>query len=150
MFLITNIKFGLGQFWDEVTPGEIRNVYELSAPTSERLSDAILFEAANKTESKIARWCERYIRNAGQDILSRLARFCTSLPMLLPKRNIRVPFVDQSPNHLYLVGVACFKILKLSRQYTSFYQLQENLNFYLAICHLWNMFDRLSEFEKTF
>ena len=57
LFLITNIKEGLGQFWDEVTPGEIRSIYELSVPTAERLLSALSFNVANETESKIAKIC---------------------------------------------------------------------------------------------
>jgi hypothetical protein len=139
LFLITNIKEGLGQFWDEVTPGEIRSIYELSVPTAERLLSALSFNVANETESKIARWLERFIRNSGEDMLRRLVRYCTSLPMLLPNKSIGVAFVDQSPNHLHPVGAACFKILKLPRQYMSYSQLKENLDFYLANSHLWNM-----------
>ena len=107
LFLITNIKEGLGQFWDEVTPGEIRSIYELSVPTAERLLSALSFNVANETESKIARWLERFIRNSGEDMLRRLVRYCTSLPMLLPNKSIGVAFVDQSPNHLHPVGAAC-------------------------------------------
>ena len=139
LFFTTNIKIGLGQFWDEVTSGEIRSVYELSVPTTERLLNALSFNAANETESKIARWLERYIRNSSEDMLRRLVRFCTSLPMLLPNRSIGVAFVDQSPNHLHPVGAACFKILKLPRQYVTFSQLKENLDFFLANSHVWNM-----------
>ena len=139
LFFTTNIKIGLGQFWDEVTPGEIRSVYELSVPNTEKLLNALSFNAANETESKIARWLERYIRNSSEDMLRRLVRFCTSLPMLLPNKSIAVAFVDQSPNHLHPGGAACFKTLKLPRQYMSFSQLKENLDFYLANFHLWNM-----------
>ena len=139
LFFTKNIKIGLGQFWDEVTPGEIRSVYELSVPNTEKLLNALSFNAANETESKIARWLERYIRNSSEDMLRRLVRFCTSLPMLLPNRSIAVAFVDQSPNHLHPGGAACFKTLKLPRQYMSFSQLKENLDFYLANSHLWNM-----------
>jgi hypothetical protein len=55
LFVTTNIKIGLGQFWDEVTHGEIRSIYELSVPTAERLLNALSCTAENETKSKIAR-----------------------------------------------------------------------------------------------
>lgn len=139
LFFITNLKKGMGCFWDTVTAAEIRSLYELSIPTPERVLNALSFKESSETDVKIGRWLTRFVRGANEMMLRRLVQFCTSLPMLLPQRQIGVAFVDQPPNHLRPIGATCFKMLKLPRQYVSFSQLQGNLEFYLTNTHVWNL-----------
>ena len=139
LFFITNLRKGMGQFWDTVTVQEIQSLYKSCVPSAERVIAVLHIKESCDVERKIGRWLIRFIRDASEMLLRRLVQFCTSLPMLLPQKKISVSFVNQPQDHLRPIGATCFKILKLPRQYVSFAQLKDNLEFYLTNTHLWKM-----------
>ena len=139
LFFITNLRKGMGQFLGYRHCSRDPKFVQVLCSCAERVIAVLHLKESCDVERKIGRWLIRFIRDASEMLLRRLVQFCTSLPMLLPQKKISVSFVNQPQDHLRPIGATCFKILKLPRQYVSFAQLKDNLEFYLTNIHLWKM-----------
>ena len=87
------------------------------------------------------RWLKRYVREADPGMSTRLVQFCTASQTLLPDQNISVKMENRKEMAMRPKARTCFHILQLPRNYFSFNQLKENLDFYLSRCTSWELED---------
>ena len=88
------------------------------------------------------RWLKRYVLEADPGMLTRLVQFCTASQTLLLDQNISVKMENMQEMAMRPKAfMLCFQILQLPRNYFSFNQFKENLNFYLRRCTSWELED---------
>lgn len=127
---LLKIREGMGQFWDSVTVDEINSVYELCSPSSSRILDLLHIVQVDPQEAKVERWLRRYLKKVDSGMLGRFLRFCTATTIVIPGSRIKVrfktmPFLAARP-----MARTCFQVLTFPRNYPTYHQLKENLDFY--------------------
>ena len=128
-----------GFFWKKLSPPMINFLFESLTPTHERLINCLEPCECNAQDQKITAWFHRYIRSCKNEQLKKLLRFITASSSLPCDTKIKIQFVYQPPKYLRPHAHTCFKILLTPRQYASFTQLYENLNFYMAHSEYWGV-----------
>ena len=117
----------------------INALFESLTPTHERFINCLEPCECNAQDQKITTWFHRYIRSCSSEQLEKLLRFITASSSLPRDTKIKIQFVNQPPKYLRPHAQTCFKILLIPRQYASFTQLYENLNFYMAHSEYWGV-----------
>jgi len=136
---------GLGNFWSKVTPDQFDALYYCTIPTADGvIGNLIVLEQTNQ-EGKIVTWLHRYIRSCTKDKLAKFLRFITGCEAFAPNSFIKLEFVDQPVEHLRPLSQTCFKILILSRQYSSFTQLSDNIDSYIENSENWVVHDTIHD-----
>ena len=138
---LSSMREGMGQMWEKVTKGEIASLYEISRPTASGIIAILECIPENPKEDQIFRGLERYLKGSSNEILAKFLRFCTATDVLLPDRGISVrtevmPLVAIRPK-----SYTCFRRLTLPRNYQSYSQMRNNLDFYLRDCSGWDLND---------
>ena len=135
----------LGNFWNRVSVEMIDALYESCEVNSERFIAALDVEENCPADQKTTTWLHRYLRNLGKSHLSLFLRFITGSECLAPSVTIKVNYVNQE--HKCPTVQTCFKILSLSRQYNSFFELRESLNKVIESHENWSVHD--AELEES-
>ena len=138
---LLKIREGMGRFWDEVSPQSIDAIYQLCVATPSTVIDHLHCVPLDAQEAKVFRWLKRYVSEADPGMLTRLVQFCTASQTLLPDQNISVKMENMQEMAMRPKARTCFQILHLPRNYFSFHQLKENLDFYLSPCTSWEFED---------
>lgn len=131
----------MGPFWNGVGASEVASLYKLCVPTIPRLIESLNMVPTDSKEQQIFRWLERYVRGASDDILIKFLRFCTATDVLLPTDSIYVCLESMSPEAIRPKAFTCFKKLIIPKNYQSFAQLRNNMDFYLRNCQHWDLND---------
>ena len=121
---LTNMREGMSQMWDKVTREEIASLYEISRPTAANIIAILECIPKNPKEGQIFCWLERYLKGTSNDMLAKFLCFCTATGVFL--RTEVMPLVAICPK-LY----TCFCRFTLPRNYQSYSQMQNDLDFYL-------------------
>ena len=132
---------GMGNFWEIVTPEMIDSLYHCTIPSAEDVISMFNVAEKQSQDQKITTWLHRYVRCCDKHKLARFIRFITSSETLLPRTVIKVEYVNHSPPHLHPYATTCFKILSLLRQFSSFYELKENLDLFINQGANWGVYD---------
>ena len=138
---LTSMREGMGSLWANVTKEEIASLYEMSRPTAARIMAALAFTPENAKEGQIFRWLERYLKGCSNQILAKFLRFCTASDVLLPDHNIAVSTEVMPPEAVRPRSYTCFRRLILPRNYQSYSQMRNNLDFYFRDCNIWDLND---------
>jgi len=116
-------------------------IYQLCVATPSTVIDHLHCVPLDAQEAKVFRWLKRCVREADPGMLTRLVQFCTVSQTLLPDQNISVKMENMQEMAMRPKARTCFQILQLPRNYFSFNQLKENLDFYLSRCTSWELED---------
>uniref|UniRef100_A0A7M6DRV2 HECT domain-containing protein n=1 Tax=Clytia hemisphaerica TaxID=252671 RepID=A0A7M6DRV2_9CNID len=125
------IVSGMGNFWKLVTPKMIDSLYDVSVPTSSKVLNALDVEEKSAQDQRVTTMLHRYLRSCSSIQLRKILRFISGSEMILPRTVIKVIFENQPPLHIRPRTQTCFTILILARQYTDFFHLKTNLDFYM-------------------
>ena len=117
------------------------SLYASIQPTPENVIKAIHPDESNAQDQRITTWLHRYIRYCSVEQLRRFLRFVTGSSCITPNLAIQVQYCNQPQSYLRPLVKTCFKILFLPRQYSSFTQLRENLNFNVGHLENWAVHD---------
>ena len=138
---LSSMREGMGHLWDNVTSDEIASLYDKCVPTAARIIERLTLSAEDAREAKIYRWLQRYLKGSVSEILTKFLRFCTATDVLLPDHNIAVCTEVMAPTAIRPKSYTCFRKLILPRNYHSFSQMRNNLNFYLREPGNWDLND---------
>lgn len=138
---ISNLRKGMGPFWDDVTEKEIHALYSACAPTTLNVLQSLEISVADQQESRVSRWLTRYIKSKDHKLLGRFLRFCTGSNIVLPYKPIKVNFASMSNTAMRPKATTCFNLLTLPKSYRTMVHLSDNLDFYLNNPHLWDLSD---------
>ena len=122
---------GMGSFWNKTNVNQMDSLYQLTTPTADDIISILDPEEVCKKDQQVTTWLHRYVRSSNPDELLHFVRFITGSEMMIPGSKIKIEFVDQSEEHLHPITKTCFKILIVPRQFKSFFELRDNLNFYV-------------------
>ena len=139
MYTLTNLRRGMGSFWDNVSAEEIDALYNLCSPNADRVLASLTLPEDNPTEALLSRWLVRFINSSSQKLVRRFVQFATGCSCLVPGKTIRVEIVDGFEAVPRPTASTCFSIFRLPRQYRSFAHLSENLEFYLTNTQFWDL-----------
>ena len=138
---LTSLRQGMGDLWSNVSKEEIASLYEMSRPTAARIMANLALTPENAKEAQIFRWLERYLKGSSHQMLAKLLRFCTASDVLLPDHSIAVHTEVMAPVAIRPKAYTCFRRLILPRNYRSYSQMRNNLDFYLRDCNIWDLND---------
>ena len=74
-------------------------------------------------------------------MLGLFLRFSTGNDMVLPGRQIKVRFENMASLAMRPTACTCFQVLTLPRNYQTYHQLRENLDFFIKNAALWDLED---------
>ena len=137
---LSSVQEGMGKMWEKVTEGENASLYKISRPTAAGIIAILECIQENPKEDQIFCWLERFLKGSSNEILfflnfffilAKFLHFCTATDVLLPDHGIAVhtevmPLVAICPKLF-----TCFCRLTLPRNYQSYSQMRNNLDFYL-------------------
>ena len=126
---LTSMRAGMGHLWDNVTREEIASLYEMSVPTAAGTVASLALTTENAKEAKVFRWLERYLKGSSNEILAKFLRFCTATDVLLLDHSISVLTEVMPPAAVRPKSYTCFRRLILPRNYQSYSQIRNNLDF---------------------
>ena len=138
---LLRIRRGMGPMWDGVSEREIASIYNLCQPTTQRIVDQIYMAQKDPKDDQIMRWVQRYLKICNNETLVNFLRFCTGTDVLRPDFRINVRTELMPPAAIRPKSQTCFGIIILPRNYTSFSQLRQNMDFYLRNTNLWDLND---------
>ena len=124
-----------------MSKGEIASLYEMSRPTAARIKANLALTPENAKEAQIFRWLERYLKGSSYQMLAKLLRFWTASDVLLPDHSIALHTEVMAPVAIHLKAYTSFCRLILPRNYQSYSQMRNNLDFYLRDCNIWDLND---------
>ncbi|CAG9823866.1 unnamed protein product [Phaedon cochleariae] len=130
MFVIDNWKKMLNNF---ISFEDLLKIYEKNKPIPKNILQSLEFSE----ENSVSTFLKRYIREANDDLLERLLRFCTGANMLT-QRMITVNFNSSVDLYRAPVGHTCSYTLELSRNYNSFPEFRSEMDEVLK-CNIWVM-----------
>ena len=139
---LASIRVGMGHLWDNVTKEEVEALYEMSRPTAARIISTLVLNPENTKEAQINRWLEHYLKGATSEILGKFLRFCTATDILLPGNGIAVDTEVMPPTAVRPKSYTCFRRLILPRNYQSYSEMRNNLEFYLRDSSIWDLNDK--------
>ena len=139
---LASIRLGMGQLWDNVTKEEVEALYEMSRPTAARIIATLVLNPENPKEAQINRWLERYLKGATSEILSKFLHFCTATDILPPGNGIAVDTEVMPPTAIRPKSYTCFRRLILPRNFHSYSEMRNNLEFYLRDSSIWDLNDK--------
>ena len=141
-FLCLNkLHEGMGPLWRAVTCDEINALYTLCSPTNINVINSLQHDGENHQERKVFGWPIRYLRSKNQQCISRFLQFCTGSDIVLPYRFIKVRMENMSELSMRPKAQTCFNVLVIPKNYPTQSRLRENVDFYLANPHLWDLTD---------
>lgn len=140
-FSFQAITKGMGMVWKKFNPSLLDALYEVTVPSAEKLIECMAPNEVTSKDGKVTTWLHRYIRSCTEKQLKTFIRFVTGSPNLPYGTTVKVEYVDQTRDHLRPIVKTCFKILILARQYMSFTELTENLDFHTSNEANWNVHD---------
>ena len=142
-FAMKTLLDGMGCFWNKVCSKMFESIYLCAIPNAEIVIENIIANEVCPQDQNITTWTHRYIRSCSSEELLRFLRFVTGSTNFPPNTTIKIEFVDQPQTHLRPYAKTCFKILIMPRQYASFTQLSENLNFHISHPSNWAVYDSI-------
>lgn len=140
-FLLQKIREGMGNFWTDITKGEIEEIYRQTTPNAANVTESLDCVISDRKEEQVAGWLVRYLKAADSKMLCRFLRFCTASDMVLPNKRIAVRFENMSEAAMRPKAMTCFCSLLLPKGYNSFAHFSANLDFYLTNTTFWDLMD---------
>ena len=140
-FLLEKIRQGMGNFWIDITKGEMEEIYRQTTPNAANVTESLYCVTSDKKEEQVAGWLVRYLKAADSKMLCRFLRFCTASDMVLPNKRIAVRFENMSEAAMRPKAMTCFCSLLLPKGYNSFAHFSANLDFYLTNTTFWDLMD---------
>ena len=140
-FLLEKIRQGMGNFWIDITKGEMEEIYRQTTPNAANVTESLDCVISDKKEEQVAAWLVRYLKAADSKMLCRFLRFCTASDMLVPNKRIAVRFENMSEAAMRPKAMTCFCSLLLPKGYNSFAHFSANLDFYLTNTTFWDLMD---------
>ena len=140
-FSVKILVEGMGSFWNKVTSDMFESIYSCSIPKAENVIEKLIANESCPRDQNITTWVHRYIRSCTNHELLRFIRFVTGSTNFPPNTRIKMEFIDQAKGNLRPYAKTCFKIFVISRQYSSFTELSDNLNFHIGHPSNWAVYD---------
>lgn len=140
-YLMQQLAYGLGNFWNKITGEMIETLYSSTLPTSEKIISSLIPNEKCPQDQKVFTWLNRFIRGLSVRELGVFLRFVTGSNNFQPDMKMRIEFVDQPTSFLRPCSQTCFKILLLPRQYSSFTEMAENLKMHMENTDNWSVHD---------
>ena len=109
----------------------LKSLYEESVPTGKRVLDRMEFPAVmSESEKETARNIKRYIREADENTLKCLLRFCTGCDILVQSnKTINIDFLTYMTEfERRPIGRTCSSLLQLPTGHESYPQFRTELN----------------------
>ena len=110
-FLLTYVKKGLGEFWEDISKEAIDALWTMYTPTHSNVLEYLKVEVTSPMEEKTEAYISRYVRSLDRDSLSLFVLFCTGLSSIEPGSSIKVVLENQDDRNFVIRAAACFKIL---------------------------------------
>ena len=138
---LKKIQESMPYFWNDVSTEHIQAMYQLSFPSRENILKVLSSSPSDMFEEKVFRWFLMYVKQADDDILRNLIQFITASSVIIPGECISVryegmPLMARRPK-----SQTCFKILVLPKNYPTFRNMKDNLDFYLNHQSEWDLQD---------
>ena len=140
-FLLEKIRQGMGNFWTDITKGEMEEIYRQTTPNAGNVTGSLDCVISDRKEEQVAGWLVRYLKAADRKMLCRFLRFCTASDMVIPNKKIAVRFENMSEAAMRPKAMTCFGSLLLPKGYNSFAHFSANLDFYLTNTTCWDLMD---------
>ncbi|KAK3735815.1 hypothetical protein QZH41_019913 [Actinostola sp. cb2023] len=140
-FCLLKIREGMGIFWEKITSAEIKSMYDLSAPSPERVINSLVLIPLDAKEQQVYRWLQRYLRSSSDEIIINFLRFCTATDVIVPGKSIAVDVELMAPEAVRPKSFTCFRKLILPRNYQSSFEMRNNLDRYLRDPSIWDLSD---------
>ena len=81
------------------------------------------------------------MKEADKKLLSCFLQFCTTTQVLVPDKTVTVQMEVMSEAAMRPKARTCFNVLTVPRNYASYNQMKENLDFYLRRSNQWDLED---------
>ena len=140
-FLLKKIRQGMGNFWTDITKGEMEDIYRQTTPNAGNVTGSLDCVISDKKEEQVVGWLVRYLKAADSKMLCHFLRFCTASDMVIPNKRIAVRFENMSEAAMRPKAMTCFGSLLLPKGYNSFAHFSANLDFYLTNTTCWDLMD---------
>ena len=139
--VLTKIRDGVSKFWEDVTVDEIDALYSMCEPTPENIVKSMFFPERDVRDQQITRWLVRYVKSLDKETSSKFLRFCTSSDVIVPGKNIKVELQNCPETAMRPRAKTCFNIIILPKNYATYNQMKNNLNFFIKDPQLWDLND---------
>ena len=136
---LLKLREGMGESWNGLRREELDVICHMCNPTPQRVARYLKAVANDAQEQRVVRWLKRYTRNLDDKMAVRFVRFCTASDVLIPGRNILVRFQTMTENAISPKARTCFLTLTVARNYRSYNQLRDNVDFFLRDPSLWDL-----------
>ena len=123
-FLLTYVKKGLGEFWEDISKEAIDALWTMYTPTHSNVLEYLKVEVTSPMEEKTEAYISRYVRSLDRDSLSLFVLFCTGLSSIEPGSSIKVVLENQDDRNFVIRAAACFKIFYCQKNCSCYKQLK--------------------------
>ena len=121
---------------------DIDHLWERYKPTNKNILEYIDFDdKILPVEEKITEYLKRYLSAASSDTLVLFLQFTTGSLCIEDGSRIRIKFIIQGGQNLTVTSKACFKILHIPKQFSSFKQFKSVFDLILFNATFWSMSD---------
>ena len=141
-FTVITLRKRLGTFWENLCSQDIDHLWERYKPTNKNILEYIDFDdMILPVEEQITAYLKRYLSAASSDTLALFLQFTTGSFCIEDGSRIRIKFINQDGRNLTVTSKACFKILYIPKQFSSFKQFKSVFDSILFNAAFWSMSD---------
>ena len=144
-FLLTHVKKGLGEFWEDISKEPIDVLWTMYTPTHSNVLEYLNVEVSSPMEEKTEAYISRYVRSLGRDSLSLFVQFCTGSSTIEPGSSIKVVFENQDDRNFVIRAAACFKIFYCPKNCSCYKQFKTACDGVMHSPAMWSMDDEGNE-----
>lgn len=138
---LLKVTEGMGPFWSTFLANEVKALYTLSSPSSANVIGCLHCLPRDSDEQRVFTWLCRYINSSDDRILRRFIRFCTATDVVIPGGLISVRFENMVEIAMRPRARTCFRVFTLPKNYHTFTQLRQQLDYYFQNKELWDLQD---------
>ena len=138
-FLLTNVKKGLSEFWEDIFKEAIDASWTMYTPSHSNVLEYLNPEVNSPMEEKTEAYISRYVRSLDRDSLSLFVQFCTDSSTVEPGSSIKVVFKNQDDRNFVIRAAACFKIFYCPKNCSCYKQFKTACDGVLHNPTMWSM-----------
>ena len=136
------IKSGFKDFWNDLPKHSVSAIYEISCPTPEKIKAYVIYPAPyDKLEDRAFNYLQRFLEEADMCVLELFLRFVTSCTYILPGVQIMVSSELMSDSAARPTAKTCMKMVKIPRNFNTYFSFANNMKLYLSNVDHWAMED---------
>ena len=105
-FLLTHVKKGLGEFWEDISKEAIDTLWTMYTPTHSNVLEYLNIEVTSPMEEKTEAYISRYLHSLDRDSLSSFVQFCTGSSTIEPGSSSKIVFANQDDRNFVFRAAA--------------------------------------------